>query len=317
MNIEGLESIAKYRHKKIQFNDLKLDFLESMKSPTGYKRYSKSPLRYAGGKSLATCKIINFFPNIKKLVSPFFGGGSVEIATANELNVRVIGYDLFDILVNYWQVQLKEPEVLYKKLLRLENTDKNYRKLKEELKNHFIGRKKIESTRLAMLYYFNHNLSYGPGFLGWMSKIYCDRKKYLNMLDKVKNFKCPKLSVKKGSFEKTIPRHDKDFLYLDPPYFLEGESKMFKGIYPQRNFPIHHKGFKHKLLRDLLLKHKGKFVLSYNDCPEIRYLYKDFDIEKIKWQYTMGQGETRIGTNRLKENRNHIKKSHELIIIKG
>ena len=301
----------------LSFNELKKAFLYSMRSKKGFKRYSKSPLRYAGGKSLAVCKIIERFPNnLKKMASPFIGGGSVEIACANELNLKVTAYDVFDILVNYWQVQLKSPLALYKELVKIDNTDTVYRKRKEELKKHWKKETKLEPLKLAALYYFNHNLSYGPGFLGWMSKIYREKKRYINMLEKLKNFRCPNLKVKRADFEKAILKHNEDFLYLDPPYYLEGNSKMFRGIYPQRNFPVHHSNFNHRLLRDLLLKHKGKFVLSYNDCPEIRKLYKGFDIEEVKWQYTLGQGETRIGLNRVRESRDHIKSSHEILIIK-
>ena len=308
---------SKEKQIKFTFENSKIDFLEDMKSPKGYKRYLGSPLRYAGGKSLAAAKIIEYFPNrLRKMVSPFLGGASVEIACANELGLEVIGYDLFDILVNYWQVQLKHPNKLYHELIKLKNTDKEYRKLKEELKLHWNKEKKLRSLRLATLYYFNHNLSYGPSFLGWMSKIYTERDRYLRMLNKLKNFSCPNMQVFQGSFEKTIPEHKTNFLYLDPPYYLGGKSKMFKGIYPQRNFPVHHNGFDHTLLRDLLLKHKGKFVLSYNDCPEIRKMYKDFDIEKTSWQYTMGQGETRIGKNRINNKADHVKESHEIVIIK-
>ena len=91
---------------------------------------------------------------------------------------------------------------------------------------------------------------------------------------------------------------------------------MFKGIYPQRNFPIHHNCFNHEKLKDLLYSHKGGFVLSYNDCSVIRKWYKDFEIIEVAWQYTMGQGETRIGFNRINVNRNHVKQSHEILIIK-
>jgi DNA adenine methylase len=91
---------------------------------------------------------------------------------------------------------------------------------------------------------------------------------------------------------------------------------MFRGIYPQRNFPIHHNNFNHEKLRDLLYQHKGGFILSYNDCSIIREWYKDFEIVEVAWQYTMGQGETRIGFNRMKENRTHVKQSHEILIIK-
>ncbi len=321
MQLEFLNQVLKPRRKPLFFPDLKESFLRSMKSPKGYKRYLGSPLRYAGGKSLATAKIIKCFPDTitKEVVSPFFGGGSIEIALAAEMNSKVIGYDLFDILVNYWQAQISNPLALYSKLKKFKPTKEVYSKIKTRLKKHWLKELKLNKLDLACHYFFNHNLSYGPGFLGWMSKIYENEIKYWKAIEKVRDFRCPNLKVYQGSFEKTLPRHNKSFLYLDPPYFLDGDSKMFKGIYPQRNFPIHHKDFDHKRLRDLLLKHKGKFVLSYNDCSQVRELYKGFDIEimKVKWQYTLGQGETRIGFNRVQDKRNHIKKSHEILIIKG
>ena len=63
-------------------------FLLGLKS-TGkldYKRYLGSPLRYAGGKSLAVGYVVERLPkNIERLVCPFIGGGSVEIACAKEI----------------------------------------------------------------------------------------------------------------------------------------------------------------------------------------------------------------------------------------
>ncbi len=76
------------------------------------------------------------------------------------------------------------------------------------------------------------------------------------------------------------------------------------------------KGFKHEKLRDLLHNHKSGFVLSYNDCPIIREWYADFQIVEVRWQYTLGQGETRIGKNRIENGTNHVKQSHELLIVK-
>ena len=84
-------------------------FLNNLKSAqsTKFKRYLGSPLRYPGGKSLAVGMILEKIPeNVERVISPFFGGGSVEIACANELKIPVIGFDIFNILVNYWQVQI-------------------------------------------------------------------------------------------------------------------------------------------------------------------------------------------------------------------
>ncbi|MDY5615608.1 MAG: DNA adenine methylase, partial [Helicobacter sp.] len=56
-----------------------------------YKRYTKSPLRYGGGKSLAVGLILEQIPSdTKRLISPFIGGGSVEVATALELDIEVL-----------------------------------------------------------------------------------------------------------------------------------------------------------------------------------------------------------------------------------
>ena len=82
-----------------------------------------------------------------------------------------------------------------------------------------------------------------------------------------------------------------------------------------RNIPVHHRGFEHEKLRDLLRRHKGGFILSYNDCPTIRKYYKGFKQYFPSWQYTMGQGETRIGKNRIEKGDDHVKKSHEIIIF--
>ena len=60
----------------------------------------KTPLRYAGGKSKAYKYIlpyIPFFPKPKRIISPFFGGGSMEIRWATEKGIPVIGYDIFNV----------------------------------------------------------------------------------------------------------------------------------------------------------------------------------------------------------------------------
>ncbi len=282
-----------------------------------YKRYLGSPLRYAGGKSWAVGYVIERLPeDIERLVSPFFGGGSIEIAVAKELGIKVIGFEIFDILVNYWKVQIENPYELYEELIKLKPKREIYNWVKEILKRHWKGEIKLASLQLAAYYYFNHNLSYGPGFLGWMSSVYANEKIYNRLLERVKNFDVRNIVVDWGSFEEVIPQFRNDFLYCDPPYYLGKDSTLFRGLYPQRNFPVHHNNFNHELLKELLLNHKGGFILSYNDSPTIRRWYKDFEIIELPIHYTMGQGETRIGLNRKLKNSNHIKKTKELLIIK-
>lgn len=301
----------------------KSDFLMDLKGNSlKYKRYDGSTLRYGGGKSLAVGDIVELIPdNVTRVVSPFMGGGSLEIALSKEMGIEVIAYDIFDLLVNYWNQQVTHPKELYDILKTLNPTEEEYRRIKGILQEHFTKENgydgQLDPLEAAAYYYFNMELSYGPGFLGWMSSNYKDISKYKNIIEKVRDFNDPNLHVYNERFETSIPKHNGDFLYLDPPYYLDGDSKMFTGIYPSRNFPIHHKGFDHEKLAELLHHHKGGFIMSYNDCSFVREAYKDFDIREIHWQYTMGQGEKRIGKNRKErdyDNKN-IKTSHEVLIL--
>ncbi len=280
-----------------------------------YKRYLGSPLRYAGGKSLAVGYVVERLPRyIDRLVCPFMGGGSVEIACAREIGLRVIGYDVFDILVNYWQRQLTDAPGLSDLLQQFEPTRETFRLVKERLYEHWNGLNQLQPCELAAHYYFNTQTSYGPHFLGWPSDIYLQKNRYQALLSRVRDFSAPTLTVECASFDESIPLHSEDMLYCDPPYFL-GDGRMFTGMYPHRNFPVHHAGFDHEGLRDLLLDHAGGFILSYNDCETIREWYADCEMFCPEWQYTFGQGDTRIGENRSRDNGgSHVKKSHELLI---
>ena len=294
----------------------------------------KTPIRYAGGKSRAydfISSYIPFWPRPKRIISPFLGGGSLEVRWAHEMGIRVKGYDVFSILVNYWQHQLQNPQRLYEILKDLEPTKEKYDEIKAQplqwdkvqalFKNWKTNRYDRTAIKLAddlgaAFYWYNHNLSYGPMFLGWFSSIYLQKESlYDNAISRVRDFNVPNMEVDCQTFDKVIPGHENEFLYLDPPYYMKKDSdnKMFKPIYPNSNWAIHHEHFNHEQLRDLLHNHKGKFILSYNNCETIREYYKDFKQVFPKWAYSYGQGETRIGKN--KDN-NDPKESHEILIIK-
>lgn len=303
-----------------EFEKKKEKFLNDILSKNGtssnkYKRVALSTIRYAGGKSLAVGHVIELLPNnIKRVISPFLGGGSIEIAMSKELDLEVIGYDIFDILCNYWKFQIESPELLYKELKKMKPEKKYFEKIRKILTDVWHKKKVLSPLTLAVYYVYNFNLSYGPGFMGWSSNIYLDEARYKRMIERIRDFKPKNLKVECADFQSIMKKHKNDFLYLDPPYYLGEDSKMFKGIYPMRNIPVHHNGFPHEILRDLLKKHEGGFILSYNNCPTIRKYYKEYKQIFPTWQYTMGQGETRIGKNRIENGDDHIKHSHEIII---
>ena len=66
-------------------------------------------------------------------------------------------------------------------------------------------------------------------------------------------------------------------LYLDPPYYVMGND-----LY-QCGFSV----ADHERLAGLLKNTKHKWVLSYDDCPEIRTLYSWARIEVISASYSI------------------------------
>lgn len=294
----------------------------------------KTPIRYAGGKSKAYKIITDYLPHHhpKRIISPFNGGGSLESRWSSELDIEVKGFDIFDALVNFWQQLLNDSGALADTMETLVPTKEEYARIKEELicwdytqemmkdwKTDYYKReaKSLDNLTAAAYYYFNHNLSYGPMYLGWMSKIYESQTKWDRMVKTIREYKNPNYSVEKGDFADVISSHPEDFLYLDPPYYLQkdGDNKMLKGMYPNANIAVHHNGFEHEKLRDLLHNHKGQFALSYNNCETIREYYKDFNLYYPSWHYSYQAGETRVGKNKKARGVEHNKKeSHEILI---
>ena len=186
----------------------------------------KTILRYAGGKSKALAKISPLVEPYEKIVSPFIGGGSLEVHWASA-GKTVVGYDIFATLVNFWNVLLQKPDELARELERIEPTASAYKIVKEVLmctsevqdmlnnwKSDHYRREVITlpDVKAAAYYYFNHICSYGPGFLGWPSKIYMKQDKWDKTIGRVKSFSCPNLTVKHSDFEAVIENNSTDFL---------------------------------------------------------------------------------------------------------
>ena len=77
-----------------------------------------------------------------------------------------------------------------------------------------------------------------------------------------------------------INRFDKPgtFFYLDPPYY-GNEKEYGEGIFYREDFGK---------LREMLANIKGKFILSINDHPKTREIFKEFKIAKVKTNYNAG-----------------------------
>lgn len=86
--------------------------------------------------------------------------------------------------------------------------------------------------------------------------------------------------IENQDFETLIRHYDRPdaFFYADPPYFSTED--------------MYEVGFgwdDHVRLRETLGRIKGKFLLSYNDCPEIRELYDGFSLFDFSRTHSVAQ----------------------------
>lgn len=101
-------------------------------------------------------------------------------------------------------------------------------------------------------------------------------KSHQNIMNRVEviSHRLDKVSIENLSFSKLIPRYDYEgaFFYCDPPYST--------GVGYDTTSTA---DFDHEGLRDILKNIKGRFLLSYDDSPKVRELYKDFNkIELVR-----------------------------------
>ena len=244
----------------------------------------KSLLRYPGGKTRALKHIIPYFPkNLTEIVSPFFGGGSIEIHYASQ-GVRVHGYEIFEPLVNFWQQVLKDPEEVAKWIEVFffpctKDTFAQYQK-KQSWTEYDQKLMHWPVFRACMYYALNRSSFSGATLSGGYSKQAAEKRFTESSVQRLRDFICPSLTVEQADFADSLRRHnDETFVYADPPYLLEKST-----LYGERGST--HKDFDHQRFAEEIKK-KNNWVISYNPHPEILELYKDYEIVYPNWTYGM------------------------------
>lgn len=235
--------------------------------------FPKSPLRYPGGKSRAVQSIIPLIPNgTQQMLSPFLGGGSVEIAAAQS-GIQVFASDAFDDLYTFWKFLLADPNLLANEVAKYHPLSKI--KFYELQKNISTSTGLIKAAEFFVL---NRSSFSGSTLSGGMSP---DHPRFNETcIERLRSFKAPNLFVEKKDFQQALADHPTLFAYLDPPYLIKNTLYGVKGDM--------HKGFDHEKLAQILSK-RSKWILSYNDCPEVRSFYQNFHITTPSWAYGMSK----------------------------
>ncbi len=120
--------------------------------------------------------------------------------------------------------------------------------------------------------------SYSSGCKSFASQPF-DIRKLFGLIKELES-RMANVVIENQDFETLIKHYDRPdtFFYADPPYFSSEDM-----------YEIGFNWSDHVRLRDTLANIKGKFLLSYNDCPEIRELYDGFSLFDFSRTHSMAQ----------------------------
>lgn len=237
----------------------------------------RSPLRYPGGKTRGVELITKYFPEKPgAMLSPFFGGGSIELFIAAK-GVKVFGYDVFSPLVEFWQCLTQQPNELADEVEKFYPLAKEKFYLLQKTQTNFT----TKLQRAAVYYVLNRSSFSGATLSGGMSPQH--PRFTQSSIQRLRDHYNPNIKVAQADFKTSLQKHPSLFTYLDPPYLISSSLYGKKGNA--------HKDFDHTGLATLL-KTRENWILSYNDCEEIRALYKGCKIVMPKWKYGMSNNKS-------------------------
>ena len=238
----------------------------------------RSPFRYPGGKTWLIPTVRQWLKQegkiVKELIEPFAGGAIVSLTAAFEkMAEHITMVEMDEEIAAVWKVILKgKNKWLADKIYSYDLTHAN---VKAELENpqkelHDIAFCTILKNRvfhggiLAKGSGMIKNGENGKGITSrWYPKTLRDRILAINYIkDKI-------IFISGDAFEvlEQNLNNQSAYFFIDPPYTIAG-----KRLYT-------HFDIDHETLFELTAQLKGKFMLTYDDTPEIRQLANKYNLQ--------------------------------------
>jgi DNA adenine methylase len=243
----------------------------------------KSPFRWPGGKYYARSIILSYLPSglAKYYCEPFLGGGSIFFANPLKSEVNVLA-DADPKLINCY-LQIRDNVEALIGLLENITVSKT---LQYYYKNKYQPSNDLER---AFRYFYLNRISYG----GIMTKGHCYYgyradcsmpPEHWPSLLREASAKLQGVRIYCQDFEQTISAApDGAVIFIDPPYWSNSSKRLYV-----HNFRTED----HRRLATVLQAHSDrlKFLLTYDDTPEIKELYNwTKQIKTESWRYNLNR----------------------------
>ncbi len=216
-------------------------------------------MSWVGGKKALRDEIVVRFPiNYSRYIEVFGGGGWVLFHKPPGRDFEVYN-DFNRDLTNLYRCVREHPNELCDELRYTLNSREDFDYIRTTLHK----KTDIPEIRRAAYFYQIIRESYASGLDSFASQPHSMWNNFPLIHEACRRLQ--KVVIENKDFEKLIAQYDRpeSFFYCDPPYFNTEDYYEGDG-FSERD---------HTRLADCLCRINGKFLLSYNDCPEIRDLY--------------------------------------------
>lgn len=246
----------------------------------------KSPLRYPGGKSKAIDKILPHIPvNLREYREPFVGGGSVYLAIRQLFGSQIKQYWINDLnfdLCCFWLSAKNQIETLVDEVEKIKQKYTDGR----ELFRYFTREDLVlnEFDRAVRFFVLNRITFSGTVDSGGYSQQAFERRFTDSSIDRLRKLSIHLLSLQitHGDYENLLFQEgDSVFIFLDPPYLSATKSKLY-GVRGKL-----HTDFDHERFANNMRNCHHRWLITYDDSPEVRKLFNFAHITEWSLQYGM------------------------------
>ncbi|MFA0816013.1 MAG: DNA adenine methylase [Anaerofustis sp.] len=237
----------------------------------------KSPIGWVGGKSRVVHKLLPIIPEHVCYAEVFGGAGWLLFAKAPS-RVEILN-DLDGNLMNFWSVVKNAPDQLIESF----NYNLISRETFDTCRLKFINGEYEDSIERAHIFYYILKTCFGCKMTELSFGITKTRSLAFNVdrIEKDINAAYERLkhvTIESLDFRKVMKHYDSadTLFFLDPPY-LDTMG------YAVGDFGINDYYDLHAIINQI----SGKFILTVNDHPDLRNMFKDFNFIEHDVLYSM------------------------------
>lgn len=236
---------------------------------------TKPIIPWIGGKRKLAAELLPLFPEHDTYIEPFCGGAALFFMKEPS-RVEILN-DINGELVNLYRIVKLHLEELYKQFKWVLVSRENWKMLQRTPSD------TLTDIQRAARFLYLQKLAFGGKVDGQSFGTSVTSRPRFNLLSLENDLSEAHLrltgaTIENLSWQETVRRYDrpKSLFYCDPPYWqTEGY-----GV----EFPFE----EYEKMVELMKTMQGQMIVSINDHPDIREVFKDFPVVEIDYQYTVG-----------------------------